>query len=61
MSIKCNECGKILETLPLNCGYSISYDEETQTWGCYMEQCGFIAFREFLCEDCCKKKGKDLL
>ncbi|MFX1495884.1 MAG: hypothetical protein ACFFBH_00010 [Promethearchaeota archaeon] len=58
MSLKCSACGKIVETLPLDCGYSISFNEETQTWECYMEDCGFIAFTEFLCEDCCKKQGK---
>ncbi|MFX0032931.1 MAG: hypothetical protein ACFE8V_03295 [Promethearchaeota archaeon] len=59
MSLKCSGCGRNVETLPIECGYTISYNEQNQTWDCYMENCGFISFNEFLCEDCCKKRGKN--
>lgn len=55
MAMKCNSCGKELETLPITCGYSLTYNEETGLWECYMEDCGFIAIKEILCNDCCKK------
>ena len=57
MSLKCSGCGEIIETLPIQCGYSISVNNETNKWECYMENCGRISFDEFLCENCCTKKN----
>jgi hypothetical protein len=61
MGLRCSNCGKIVETLPLQCGYNISYNEDKNSWECYMENCGFISFTEFLCEDCCRIRGRKSL
>ncbi|MFX0038120.1 MAG: SCP2 sterol-binding domain-containing protein [Promethearchaeota archaeon] len=53
MSLICSICGKNSETLPLQCGYSITIDNETNQWQCYMENCGIISLSEFVCENCC--------
>lgn len=55
MVLRCSKCGKIVETIPTNCGYSIAYDEQTHQWGCSMGECGFIPFDEFVCETCCNE------
>jgi len=57
MDLKCSNCGKKIETLPISCGYSLSYNEDTDLWECYMENCGFISIKEILCDNCCKKKN----
>jgi hypothetical protein len=56
MSLKCSKCGKVIDSLPTPCGYSIAYDDETNEWGCYMNDCGFIAFSEYVCADCCDNR-----
>ena len=56
MELKCSQCGKPAGSLPTPCGYSITYDEELGEWGCYMNDCGFIAFSKYLCSDCCDKR-----
>jgi hypothetical protein len=56
MSLKCSGCGKLVETLPLQCGYSININHETNQWECYMENCGTISLSEFMCENCCINK-----
>jgi len=53
MSLKCSRCGKISETLPLQCGYNITINNETNQWECYMENCGTVLLSEFICENCC--------
>jgi len=58
VQLKCSKCGKVIESIPTSCGYSISYDDETKQWGCHLDNCGFVTFDTFLCEDCCKKKVK---
>ena len=55
MVLRCSKCGKIVETIPTNCGYSIAYDEQTHQWGCSMGECGFIPFDEFICKTCCNE------
>lgn len=57
MSLKCCSCGKLIETLPMQCGYSITVNNETNQWECYMENCGTILIDEFLCESCCTNIG----
>ncbi len=57
MSLKCCSCGKVIETLPIQCGYSITVNNETNQWECYMENCGTILIDEFLCESCCTNKN----
>ena len=47
------DCGKIVKSLPLQCGYSITVNPETNQWECFMENCGIISFDEFICENCC--------
>ncbi len=56
MSLKCSGCGKVVETLPLQCAYSINVNHETNQWECYMENCGTISLNEFMCENCCVNK-----
>jgi putative sterol carrier protein len=53
LRLKCLSCGKIIETIPIKCGYNIVVNNETNQWGCYMENCGIQTFDEFLCENCC--------
>ncbi|MHA2398862.1 MAG: SCP2 sterol-binding domain-containing protein [Promethearchaeota archaeon] len=53
MSLKCSNCGKIVETVPLQCAQSISLNGETNRWECDMGNCGIISFDKFLCENCC--------
>ncbi len=57
MSLKCSGCGKTIDTLPLQCGYSINVNHETNQWECYMENCGTISLSEFMCESCCVNKN----
>ncbi|MHA2473595.1 MAG: SCP2 sterol-binding domain-containing protein [Promethearchaeota archaeon] len=53
MSLKCSNCGKTIETVPLQCGQSITLNGETNQWECDMGNCGIITFDKFLCENCC--------
>jgi putative sterol carrier protein len=53
VNLICSKCGKRSETLPLQCGYSIAVNNETNQWECYMENCGIISLSEFICENCC--------
>jgi hypothetical protein len=57
MSLICSKCGKKSDTLPLQCGYSITVNNETNQWECYMENCGTISLSEFICENCCVNKS----
>ena len=57
MSLICNDCGKKIETLPLECAHSISINSETNQWECYMENCGTISINEFICESCCTNRN----
>jgi putative sterol carrier protein len=56
MSLICTGCGKMIESLPLQCGYSINVNYDTNQWECYMEDCGIISINEFLCVNCCTNK-----
>ncbi|QEE16485.2 SCP2 sterol-binding domain-containing protein [Promethearchaeum syntrophicum] len=42
-----------METKPLDCGYSMTMNNETNQWECNMGKCGVISFENFLCENCC--------
>lgn len=57
MTLICSGCGNEIETLPLKCAHSISFNDETNQMECYMENCGTIAINEFMCEKCCAKKS----
>jgi hypothetical protein len=54
MKLTCNNCGRVFEPLPIECGYSISINSETNQWECYLKDRGMISFENFLCEKCCK-------
>ncbi|TXT60776.1 MAG: SCP-2 sterol transfer family protein [Promethearchaeota archaeon] len=58
MSIICQNCGKKIETISLECGYSVNVDEKTNKWGCNTKNCGFLTFDNFLCRSCCEKSLK---
>lgn len=53
MSLVCSNCGIKIETLPLQCGQSVTINNETNKWECDMGRCGVISFDNFLCENCC--------
>lgn len=53
MRLTCSSCGKVIETLPLQCAYSINFDSDTNQWECFMEECGYFSINEFVCENCC--------
>ncbi|MFX1419333.1 MAG: SCP2 sterol-binding domain-containing protein [Promethearchaeota archaeon] len=57
MSLKCSRCGRLIETLPIQCGYNITVNNETNQWECYIENCGTISLNEFICENCCINKN----
>ncbi|MFX1379160.1 MAG: SCP2 sterol-binding domain-containing protein [Promethearchaeota archaeon] len=57
MSLICSKCGRKSETLPLQCGYSISMNNDTNQWECYMENCGVISLSKYICENCCLNKN----
>jgi hypothetical protein len=56
LSLVCNSCGRVVETLPIQCGYSITINKETNQWECNMKNCGTIKFSDFICESCCTNK-----
>jgi putative sterol carrier protein len=53
MSLVCSNCGKKIETVPLQCGHSITINSDTNKWECDMGRCGVVSFDNFLCENCC--------
>jgi hypothetical protein len=53
----CSSCGSKVETLPLQCGYSITMNNKTNQMECNMGRCGIITFDKFLCENCCINKS----
>jgi len=57
MSLTCTGCGKKIETLPLECGYSLNVNSETNEMECFMENCGMISLSEFLCANCCTNRN----
>ncbi len=57
MNLTCTDCGKEIETLPLQCAHSININSETNQWECYMENCGTISINEFVCESCCTNRN----
>jgi len=57
MSLICSSCGRKVETLPLQCGHSITMNSKTNQMECNMGQCGIITFDQFLCENCCINKS----
>lgn len=57
MSLICTDCGREIETLPLQCAHSLNINNETNQMECYMENCGMISINEFICEKCCTKRN----
>ncbi|MFX0029804.1 MAG: SCP2 sterol-binding domain-containing protein [Candidatus Hermodarchaeota archaeon] len=53
MSLVCSNCGRKIQTVPVQCGQSITINDETNRWECDMGRCGIISFDNFLCENCC--------
>jgi hypothetical protein len=55
---KCSKCGKPVETIPQHCGQSMIFNEENQSFECYMgPECGYQRLDELTCQECCKKKN----
>lgn len=57
MNLTCNSCGRTIEPLPLECGHSISINNETNQWECTMGDCGSVTLENFLCQNCCINKS----
>ena len=57
MSLVCSSCGRVVETLPTQCGYSITMNNETNEWECNMKNCGTVSFNNFICESCCTNRN----
>ena len=57
MNLTCSSCGRIVETLPMQCGYNITMNNETNQMECNIGDCGIITFDKFLCENCCINKS----
>jgi len=53
MNLICNNCGRKIETVSLQCGQSIALNAKTNKWECDMGRCGMVSFDDFLCESCC--------
>lgn len=54
--IRCKECGKIIETIPLCCGYDMTVNSETHKWECFMgSEQGYVSLDDLICATCCKK------
>ena len=54
---RCNECGKVIETLPKCCAEDMIYNEVENQFECYMgSKCGYIPLNDLKCEDCCNSK-----
>jgi hypothetical protein len=57
MGLICSSCGRKVETIPLECGMSITMNSETNQMECDMGRCGVITLDNFLCENCCINKS----
>jgi len=53
MNLTCANCGKIIETIPLTCGLSISLNSSANKWECDLGECGVRGIKEMLCSNCC--------
>ena len=54
-NLKCKRCGKRIETIPIQCGYSINLNEDSGEWECYMgPEYGMMKLNEMLCSKCLK-------
>lgn len=54
-SLRCKRCGKKIETISIQCGYSINLNEDTGEWECYMGPgIGMMKLSELICEKCLK-------
>ncbi|MFX1525905.1 MAG: SCP2 sterol-binding domain-containing protein [Promethearchaeota archaeon] len=53
MSLVCSNCGRRVETVPMQCAQSITLNDENNKWECEMGRCGVVTFDKFLCENCC--------
>ncbi|MHA1473578.1 MAG: SCP2 sterol-binding domain-containing protein [Promethearchaeota archaeon] len=57
MGLECSKCGINIENIPLQCGLSMTINNETNKWECDMGKCGVISFDKFLCENCCNNSS----
>jgi len=55
MNLTCTNCGKIIETIPLSCGLSISLNSSANKWECDLGECDVRGIKEILCTNCCSK------
>jgi len=53
MGLECSKCGINIENIPLQCGLSMTINNETNKWECDMGKYGIISFDNFLCDNCC--------
>ena len=52
MSLICTNCGKEIESLPLQGAQWMNMNNETNQLECYIENFGTISINEFVCERC---------
>jgi primosomal protein N' len=51
--LKCNNCGNIIETIPVHCGQDMTVNEETGQLECWMgPKCGYVKLDELFCVKC---------
>ncbi|MFX0072553.1 MAG: hypothetical protein ACFFAO_15820 [Candidatus Hermodarchaeota archaeon] len=51
--LRCKRCGNIIETIPVQCGYSINLNEDSGEWECYMgPKHGMMRLSEMICLKC---------
>jgi hypothetical protein len=54
-ALKCKRCGNKIETIPVQCGYSITFNEDSGEWECYIgPEYGMMRLNEMICPKCLK-------
>lgn len=52
-NLKCYNCGRDIETIPLSCGLSININRFNNEWECDLGNCGVRSIDKILCSNCC--------
>lgn len=54
-NLRCKICGNKIETISIQCGYSINLNEDSGEWECYMgPEHGMMNLNEIICSKCLK-------
>jgi len=57
MNLRCTNCGRDIETIPLSCGLSISINKLNNEWECDLGDCGVRSLNKILCPSCCNNQA----